>query len=46
MQDVEIKERAETIFNLEQQLLELQEQAPPALEDPDEIDAMSSVDED
>jgi hypothetical protein len=26
--------------------LELQEKAPPAPEDPDEIDAMSSVDED
>jgi hypothetical protein len=32
--------------NLEQQLLELQVQAPPEPADPEEIDAMSGVDED
>jgi hypothetical protein len=31
---------------LGQQLLKLQEQAPPGLEDPEEIDAMSVLDED
>jgi chemotaxis protein histidine kinase CheA len=46
MQDVELEERAETITNLHQQLLELQERAPPAPEDPDEIDEMFGVDED
>jgi ribosomal protein L29 len=46
VQDVEIEERAETIANLEQQLLELQVQAPPEPANPEEIDAMSGVDED
>jgi uncharacterized protein (DUF3084 family) len=46
VQDAELEERAETIANLEQQLLELQAQAPPEPADPEEIDAMSSVDED
>jgi hypothetical protein len=36
----------ETITNLEQQLLELQVQAPPESVDPEEIDAMSGIDED
>jgi hypothetical protein len=34
------------IANLEQQLLELQVQAPPEPANPEEIDAMSGVDED
>jgi hypothetical protein len=34
------------IANLEQQLLELQLQAPPEPADPEEIIAMSGVDED
>jgi hypothetical protein len=46
VQDVEIEERVETIANLEQQLLELQVQAPPEPANPEEIDAMSGVDED
>jgi hypothetical protein len=45
-QDAELEERTEMITNLEQQLLELQVQAPPKPVDPEEIDAMSSVDED
>jgi hypothetical protein len=44
--NAELEERVETIFNLEQQLLELQVQAPPERVDPEEIDAMSSIDED
>jgi hypothetical protein len=46
VQDAELEERAETITNLEQQLLELQVQAPPELADPKEINAMSGIDED
>jgi hypothetical protein len=46
VQDTELEERAETITNLEQQLLELQGQAPPEPTDPKEIDAMSDIDED
>jgi hypothetical protein len=46
VQDVELEERAETIANLEQQLLELQVQAPPEPTDPEEIDAMLGIDED
>jgi hypothetical protein len=45
-QDAELEERAEMIANLEPQLLELQVQAPPEPADPEEIDAMSGVDED
>jgi hypothetical protein len=45
-QDAELEERTEMIPNLEQQLLELQVQVPPKPVDPEEIDAMSSVDED
>jgi hypothetical protein len=45
-QGAELEERAETIANLEQQLLELQGQAPPTPEDHEEIDAMSDNDED
>jgi predicted RNase H-like nuclease (RuvC/YqgF family) len=46
MQDAELEERAERITDLEQQLLELQGQAPPEPADPEEIDAMSGIDED
>jgi hypothetical protein len=46
MQDIELEESAEMIANLEQQLLELQGQAPLEPVDHEEIDAMSSVDED
>jgi hypothetical protein len=46
VQDAELEERVETITNLEQQLLELQVQAPPEPADPEEIDAMSGIDED
>jgi chromosome segregation ATPase len=42
VQETELEERAKTITNLEQQLLELQEQAPPEPADPEEIDAMSA----
>jgi hypothetical protein len=45
-QDAELEERAEMITDLEQQLLELQGQAPPEPADPEEIDAMSGIDED
>jgi hypothetical protein len=45
-QDAELEERAERIADLEQQLLELQGQAPPEPADPKEIDAMSAIDED
>jgi hypothetical protein len=46
VQDAELEERVETIANLEQQQLELQVQAPPKPADPEEINAMSGVDED
>jgi hypothetical protein len=46
VQDAELEDRAETITNLEQQLLELQVQVPPESVDPEEIDAMSSINED
>jgi hypothetical protein len=46
VQDAELEERAEMITNHEQQLLELQVQAPPEPANPEEIDAMSGVDED
>jgi hypothetical protein len=46
MQDIELEESAEMIANLEQQLLELQGQAPLEPVDHEEIDAMSGVDED
>jgi hypothetical protein len=45
-QDLELQERAEMIATIEQQLLDLQLQAPRAPEDTDEADAMSSIDED
>jgi hypothetical protein len=45
-QDAELEERVERIADLEQQLLELQGQAPPEPADPVEIDAMSGIDED
>jgi hypothetical protein len=46
MQEAELEERKEMIADLKQQLLELQRQAPPEPADPEEIDAMSGVDED
>jgi hypothetical protein len=46
VQDAKLEEKAETTTNLEQQLLELQVQAPPKPADHEEIDAMSGVDED
>jgi hypothetical protein len=46
IQDAELEERAERIADLEQHLLELQGQAPPEPADPEEIDAMSGIDED
>jgi predicted RNase H-like nuclease (RuvC/YqgF family) len=46
IQDAELEERVKRITNLEQQLLELQGQAPPEPADPKEIDAMSGIDED
>jgi hypothetical protein len=46
VQDAELEERAETITNLEQQQLELLVQAPPEPVNPEEIDAMSGIDED
>jgi hypothetical protein len=45
-QDAKLEERAEMIADLEQQLLELQGQAPPEPVDPEEIDGMSGIDED
>jgi predicted RNase H-like nuclease (RuvC/YqgF family) len=45
-QDAKLEERIERIANLEQQLLELQGQSPPEPTDLEEINAMSSVDED
>jgi hypothetical protein len=44
-QGAELEQRAERIADLEQQLLELQGQAPPESADPKEIDVMSSIDE-
>jgi hypothetical protein len=46
VQDAMLEVRAETIANLEQQLLELQVQAPPEPTDPEEIHAMSGIDDD
>jgi uncharacterized coiled-coil DUF342 family protein len=45
-QDTKLEERAERIADLEQQLLELQGQTPPEPANPEEIDAMSGIDED
>jgi hypothetical protein len=45
-QDAELEERAMMIANLEQQLFELQVQAPPKPADPEEIDAMLGIDVD
>jgi hypothetical protein len=45
-QDAKLEEGVEMITNLEQQLLELQVQAPPESADPEEINAISGVDED
>jgi hypothetical protein len=46
VQDAELEEMAEMIANLEQQLLELQVQAPPEPANTEEIDAISGVDDD
>ena len=46
VQDPMLEVRAETIANLEQQLLELQVQAPPESVNHQEADAMSGIDED
>jgi predicted nucleic acid-binding Zn-ribbon protein len=45
-QDAELEDRAERIADLEQQLLELQGQAPPEPADLEGIDATSDIDED
>jgi hypothetical protein len=45
-QDAKLDERAETVANLKQQLLELHEQAPPTPEDPNKIGVMSGINED
>jgi hypothetical protein len=45
-QDVELEERVEMTADLEQQLLELQGQAPPEPVNHEEIDAMSGIDVD
>jgi hypothetical protein len=46
VQDAELEERVETIANLEQHQLEFQGQAPPEPVNPEEIDALSGIDED
>jgi hypothetical protein len=46
VQDTELEEMTVMIANLEQQLLELQVQAPHEPVDPEEIDAMSGINED
>jgi hypothetical protein len=45
-QDAKLEERAETIANLKQQLLQLQGPAQPTPVDNKEIDATSGIDED
>jgi hypothetical protein len=45
-QDVKLEERAETIADRKQQLLELQRQAPLEPVDHEEIDVMSGINED
>jgi hypothetical protein len=45
-QDTDLEERADMIADLEQQVLELQVQAPLELVDHQEADAMSGIDED
>jgi hypothetical protein len=45
-QDANLEERAEMIADLKHQLLELQGQVPPEPADPEEINAMSGIDED
>jgi hypothetical protein len=45
-QDAKLEERAEMIANLKQQLLQLQELAPPTPIDHEVIDATSGIDED
>jgi hypothetical protein len=45
-QAAELEVRAEMTADLEQQLLELQGHAPPEPANPEEIDAMSGIDED
>jgi hypothetical protein len=44
--DAELEERVEMIADLDQQMLELQVQAPPEPVDHQEADAMSGIDED
>jgi hypothetical protein len=46
VQDAKLEERAEMITNLEQQLFELQVQAPPEPADPEGNDAMLGIGED
>jgi hypothetical protein len=46
VQDTKLEDRVEMVTNLEQQLVELQEKAPSEPADPEEIDAMSGIDED
>jgi hypothetical protein len=46
VQDAKLEDRVEMVANLEQQLLELQEKVPPEPANPEEIDAMSGIDED
>jgi ribosomal protein L29 len=46
VQDTELEERVEMIADLKQQLLELQGQAPPEPANPEEIAALSGIDED
>jgi hypothetical protein len=46
MQDIELEERVEMIADIEQQLLELQGQAPLELVDNEEIDTMPGINED
>jgi hypothetical protein len=45
-QDAKLEERADMIADLEQQLLEVQGQAPPEPTNPEEIGALSGIDED
>jgi hypothetical protein len=45
-QDAELEERTEMIADLEQQLLELQVQAPPEPVDHQEVDAKLGINED
>jgi hypothetical protein len=46
VQDTELKERAEMIADLEQQILELRVQVPPEPVNHQQADAISGIDED